>query len=194
MGCSAPSKDFARKILRGYVANDWPGSVDLSLKALRSGALNAQALRVMGEGSIGKMSWLIFPWETRPVALAIRFSEYSASLVLHLAGRARPPRLSVSRWRAGGKEILLVRVILPQTFKRGSKLNSRLLISQRSGGSIPQSGMEHIGSGRQENKKPRLLFCGRSAHNGCEQPVEPAFSASNDGLPLCSLSLERSGR
>ena len=42
------------------------------------------------------------------------------------------------------------------------------------GGSIPQSGIGRIGSGRQENKKPRLVFSGRSAHNGFEQPVAHA--------------------
>ena len=50
------------------------------------------------------------------------------------------------------------------------KANSRLLGFQRSGGSIPQGGMERIGSGRQENKKPRLVFSRRSARNGFEQP------------------------
>jgi len=49
------------------------------------------------------------------------------------------------------------------------KLNSRLLISQRSGGSIPLGGMGHIGSGLQENKNPRLVFSGKSALNGFEQ-------------------------
>jgi hypothetical protein len=110
------------------------------------------------EGS--KTEGLIFPWETRRVALAIRFSEYSASLV--------PP------CGTGGKKIPLILVILSQSLKMGPKLNPRLLISQGSGGSIPQSGMEHIGRSRRENKKPRLVFFGRPARNGCEQPRDSA--------------------
>jgi hypothetical protein len=81
LGASTPQRILCEHLTDLAMRKDVPMiSMKLSQRRLWNRPLNEHALRVMGEGSDGKMSWLIFLSKTLPNGFCVLLSAFSVSL------------------------------------------------------------------------------------------------------------------